>query len=456
MEKQKEFSASDIENVIEDQFSSPENELKVISYLLRKNYKLYHEINESYFTNENFRFFYALLKKYNSSFPEDMLTKIIKTECKKEDHKKYKVYIEKIFEEPLTGINKNSINVLMQDLKKMSESRFMMGALQKIMNMIGTWDIKKAKKILRPIFSIDRTEMNTTGELLEDFEEVYQTVKEWGESKGRILIKTGIDRIDRLIGGIQRGEWGLIAGETGIGKSIFLANIALNACYKFHKNVVFVTLEMPKIQVELRCYSWLAKVLYSKFRLGNLSEKDLKNWRDTIEAKRKKHKTYFEIISKPRGTNCIDIENELYEIQERRGAKVDLVIIDYLNIMDSNKKYMGTGKEANTQAEIAWDLKKFAAGFNNSEGIPIWSACQIKDEAYGQEVISSKHIKYSRGISEHCPLIFGMTITDDDELVSTMTCSTVKIRDAVKVNPFQLFPNYDFMTIEDIEVDRSL
>jgi hypothetical protein len=129
--------------------------------------------------------------------------------------------------------------------------------------------------------------------------------------------------------------------------------------------------------------------------------------------------------------------------------------MDYLNIMDSSKKLRGASKESSTQAEIAWEIKKFAAGFNESEGLPIWTAAQIKDEAYGK-IIQSKHIKYSRGILEHCPLAFGISDTEDDEFTDTITCSSVKTRDGKRIKPFKLISDFDYMTIGDFKEEKKL
>lgn len=454
--KKKLVKSTDIENIIEEKFSDIENERKLMAYVIRKNYKIGYELKKEYFTNECLKVFLELVVGYQCSFTKDIFVDVVKKHSNKKEQKINIFYALKLFQEDIKGINKETVSSIVKEIKEISQKRQTMAAVQEIVLNIEDFSPKKIKKILNPIYNLDRVDENNRVELLEGFEKCYDIVEGWSSKKNSILIPTGIRKLDLAIGGLQRGEVGLICGETGIGKSIVLSNIALNACYNLNKNVIFFSLEMPRIQCELRAHSWLAKILYSRFRMGTLRTKDEEKWIQVVKKYRKGHKSYFIIVEKSRGASAEELENDAYEIQEERGQKAELIITDYLNIMESNKKITGASKDHATQAEVAYDLKKMAAGFNGNEGIALWSGAQIKSDAYGK-IIQTKHLKYSGGISEHTPVIVGISITPEDEFVNTMTVNIAKMRDGRTVTPFSIRPNWDYMTLDnDISEQKEL
>ena len=444
--------ATDIENVIEEKFSDIDNELKLIAYIVRKNYRTYYDIKKEFFSVDAFQWFYNLIKRYNCNFTKKIFLDIIKKESNKKEVERNLLYGKKIYETGLNGVNKDNVVSLIQEVKRLYEARFLMASIQKIVLDMDNFDLKKAKKILYPVFNIDRQTKNSRAEVLEDFENVYQKLQERKLLKKKSIIKTGIRKVDEVIGGINKGESFLIGGETGIGKSLFMEQIGINACYKQQANVVFVTLEMPVEMVLWRAYSNISEILFSKFRINNLNDKDILKWQKTIEAYRKKYTSFFEIVSFPRGSNINLIENYLYELQEERNSKVDFLIIDYLNLLDSSKQVSGGQKEHQNQSEASWEMQKLALNFNDGEGLAILTAGQLKDEAYGKEFVNLKHIKYSRAIAENINMCMAITKTEDNDFIDNeVTCSIIKSRSSAKVNPFQITVNYDYLKIQNHE-----
>jgi len=240
---------------------------------------------------------------------------------------------------------------------------------------------------------------------------------------------------------------GILIGETNIGKSIGLENFALSP-WELGFNVMYVNLEMPKSQVEFRADARLAKLKYKKFRLGDFTEKDLIKWEKTIKEYRRKRKNFFEIVCLPRSCCPLDVEREAERIQDQYGEKIDLIVVDYLNIMRPNKESKGSSKLWENQVDIAWELKEIATDFQE-EGVAIWTGNQVTDEAEGTSELKKKHIKYGRGIGEVAQIVLGLLQDQDDALENVMKLQILKLRDLRKINPIILRPNFDFMMLND-------
>lgn len=139
-------------------------------------------------------------------------------------------------------------------------------------------------------------------------------------------ISTGWPSLDRkLFGGMNRGELNIFAGGSGAGKSLFLANLGVNwALAGF--NVVYLTLELSEELVSMRIDSMLTGVATREiFR-------DL----DDVEMKVKiigKKSGAMQIKYMPSGKTVNDIRSYLKEFEIKSGRKVDVLLIDYLDLL---------------------------------------------------------------------------------------------------------------------------
>ena len=85
-------------------------------------------------------------------------------------------------------------------------------------------------------------------------------------------IKTGIQPIDERTGGLQPGTFNCLAGFAGAGKTTAAVNICYNAL-KEGKNVVYITLEVPKVDM---CYNFLSRHSFETKFKKPISHSDIK------------------------------------------------------------------------------------------------------------------------------------------------------------------------------------
>ena len=139
-------------------------------------------------------------------------------------------------------------------------------------------------------------------------------------------VSTGWKTLDKkLFGGFNRGELNIFAGGSGAGKSLFLANLGVNWAME-GMNVVYLSFELSEALVAMRIDSMMTDIPTREIF------KDL----DGVEMKVKllgKKSGAFQIKYMPSGKNTNDIRSYVKEYEIKTGRKVDVLLIDYLDLM---------------------------------------------------------------------------------------------------------------------------
>jgi len=139
-------------------------------------------------------------------------------------------------------------------------------------------------------------------------------------------VSTGWPALDKkLFGGFNRGELNIFAGGSGSGKSLFLANMGVNWC-EAGLNVLYLTFELSENLVSMRLDSMTT----------DIPSRDIFKSIDDVEMKVKmigKKAGAFQVKYMPTGKNANDIRAYLKEYEIKTGRKVDVLLIDYLDLM---------------------------------------------------------------------------------------------------------------------------
>ena len=139
-------------------------------------------------------------------------------------------------------------------------------------------------------------------------------------------VTTGWDSLDRkLFGGFNRGELNIFAGGSGAGKSLFLANLGVNFALS-GLNVVYLTLELSEALVGMRVDSMVT----------GISTRNIFKDLDDVEMKVKmigKKAGMMQIKYMPSGKTANDIRAYLKEYEIKAGKKVDVLLVDYLDLL---------------------------------------------------------------------------------------------------------------------------
>lgn len=174
-------------------------------------------------------------------------------------------------------------------------------------------------------------------------------------------VPTGIKELDDTITGLNRTDFILLGARPGMGKTSFALNIARYAAVKAQKRIAFFSLEMSKEQLVSRLLSTEAMVEGTKLRTGKLSEEE---WIRLIEAGDILSKTQLYFDDNPAIT-VPEIKAKL-----RRLRDVDLVVIDYLQLMTSSTRIDNRVQEI---SQITRNLKIMAKELN----VPVLTLSQL-------------------------------------------------------------------------------
>ncbi len=177
-------------------------------------------------------------------------------------------------------------------------------------------------------------------------------------------LPSGFRDLDELLGGLQRSDLLIFAGRPGMGKTSFLLSVALNAA-KLGGRILIFTMEMGHEQLTQRFLSMETGINTQKLRTGQLTEQE---WSRFVQATGRLGQLPIFIDDTPAMTP-IQMRTKCRRVAHEFG--LDLVIVDYLQLMGSGGTY-----ENNRVQEISYvsrSLKELARELN----VPLFSAAQL-------------------------------------------------------------------------------
>lgn len=219
-------------------------------------------------------------------------------------------------------------------------------------------------------------------EMLADYSAAKQARKD-GTSTG---VRTGVEELDRKLGGFQRGELILLAGYSSDGKSSFAVQIAWSAAVEQGKNVVFLTTETLRNQIRRKILARHSKLPQFGMPDG-MNSWDLKSGTLPEETEAKLHAVAMDLAKNPaygklylkqvpRSATIQSLDMVLHRIG--RGFDIDLVVIDYIALLNSERRRQSNREELE---QMMKDSKLLAVNFDNSRGVPVVSPWQVTREA---------------------------------------------------------------------------
>ncbi|MBZ5566701.1 MAG: replicative DNA helicase [Acidobacteriia bacterium] len=202
--------------------------------------------------------------------------------------------------------------------------------------------------------------------LISGFRDVKQIVKESFGSIDALYERgqrvTGLEThfvdFDNLTSGLQHSDLIIIAARPSMGKTAFALNIAENASIKDNKVVGMFSLEMSREALLLRLLCSNAQVDSHKLRSGFLGRDD---YQKLVEALGRLAEAPIFIDDTP-GVTISEMRAKARRLQHQTGGRLDLLIVDYLQLMSGGVPGGKTRFENRTQevSAISRGLKLLA------------------------------------------------------------------------------------------------
>ena len=221
-------------------------------------------------------------------------------------------------------------------------------------------------------------------------------------------VPTGFIHFDRLTNGLQKSDLIVIAARPGMGKTSLAMNIVENAAVNNGLVCAVFSLEMPEVQIIQRLLCSAAGVSMSDALSGKLTNDDWKRLAKTSEHLRN---CKINIDDSSRVTPA-EILSKCRRIKSRNDGKLDLVMIDYIQLMASGKRQ---GEENRTQevASITRDLKIMAKELD----VPVIALSQLRRIQSGEPQLSD--LRESGAIEQDADIVMfinrpDVNATDED------------------------------------------
>lgn len=372
-------------------------------------------IESKYFENASLRFIMENIKEYYNKFEHfpdyvDLGQKLIH-----ENGDSSKIHLDTL--EILKSIEKNPAYV-QETAMNFCKQQNLKRVMKKAENIIDNGRFEEYK-ILDNLF----TEALQIGIVEDDITDVFDNIEKTLEKNSRLTIPTGISGLDRLLkGGLGYGELGIVLAPTGTGKTTLLTKFA-NTAYNVGYNVLQIFFEDNASDIKRKHYTIWSGIPADE--QPDRKEEVLSKARE----KQNQSKGQLRLLKLPSSdVSMSDIKNKIRKMISE-GFKIDLLIIDYIDCISSEKSTMGD--EWKGEATIMRKLESLTGEFD----IATWTATQGGRDAISSEVVGIEQMGGSikKAQIAHVILTLGKTNEQKEHNLATLMLAKSRIgKDGVK------------------------
>lgn len=201
-------------------------------------------------------------------------------------------------------------------------------------------------------------------------------------------VSTGLNDLDRRMGGLQSSDLIVLAGRPGMGKTSLATNIAFNIANSYEpeqqadgsfkaKNggvIGFFSLEMSAEQLATRIISEQSEVPSSKIRRGDLTEADFEKLVGCTQTLQK----IPLFIDSTGGISIAQLAARSRRLKRQRG--LDVLVIDYIQLMQGSSSKSSQNRVQEI-TEITTGLKALAKELS----VPIIALSQLSRQVESRD-----------------------------------------------------------------------
>ena len=435
---------------------TPQLEKVFFNYIL-SNKKYFDVVKTFFFRNSEIQFVYGVIRTYmltntDTGTPtprqildmvsledkEGVITKEILKSILQVDLKEYD---EKNFIEP-----KFNAWILANRLKTGT-----VDIIDETRNLDSISDFEKAVEAAGRIKAIV-DEMSSTNfvdddDMGADFDDAESHVQD----SSRFKVSCGFPTIDHMLGGgWDIGTFNVIMAETNNGKSLWMQNFAVKSADMGH-NVLYITLEMSERKVMKRLGAMRLKIPINDYdvvskdidlikkRIAGLSKTDGGDIFD-----KKVGKIYAKFWAAGTAT-VADFDNYLQKLKEKKGIKIDLVIVDYITLVAAPKG-SGTDNLYSKGKVLSEGLRAIGAKYK----CPVITGVQVAKDAWNSADITLESVPESKAIAETADTFFAIIRTEEMKRQNLYRFKLLKQRDGDFLkSQIRLNLNSTYLTLEN-------
>lgn len=393
-------------------------ELKVLAVLLKRTIYLRYKdtLHINFFKSLELKLIYKTIIRLHEKFKRSRLSLsdiwiLLEKKLDEEDHKRYKKLLFKIKEQYLL-IVKEDQDIIHYSITRFAQENLLKQTLtarvQELESGIDV-DLSDLKMQVDKIISLDGNVK------ILDYDYMLHHKERIDLKQEPERIATGIcqELDDALTGGLAAGELGFFLAPPGRGKTLALVNVGANA-FREGKKVLHVTLEIRARSVGKRYDCCLTESTYDEIR-------------EQPELLMKR----FKLLKKSGGSlmikdysyvHCgVSELNSILEERNNTSNPVNLLIVDYADLMIPPQKYRDTRHEI---TKIYEELRILAGYFE----IPVWTASQGNRVSLSKRTIDMRDIAEAFAKANIADLIIAICQTEEEKMEKEMRLYIAKTR----------------------------
>ena len=342
----------------------PGFQIKVLSSLLtHKEFltNIYDILNEDDFTNNAHKWIVQEILKYYNKYHCPPSLDILKVEVKKLENEVLKVSIKEHLREAYITSD-GDLRYVQEEFSTFCKNQQLKKALLSSVDLLKAGDYDSIKIMVENALRAGQ-DKNIGHEYNIDIETRYK-------EDNRKVIATPWPQVNELLqGGLGGGDFGLIFGNPGGGKSWSLVALGGHAI-RMGYNVLHYTLELGEDYVGRRYDSF-----FTQIPVNNISQH-----RETVEEAIPQLPGKLVIKEFPMGKTSIHtVEAHIRKCYDL-DTNPDLIIIDYVDLLSSKKKNVDRKHEID-------DIYTSTKGLARELKLPIWSVSQVNRAGAKDDVI---------------------------------------------------------------------
>jgi replicative DNA helicase len=201
-------------------------------------------------------------------------------------------------------------------------------------------------------------------------------------------LATGLEDLDRLMGGLQPSDLVILAGRPGMGKTALATNIAFNVARVWRGEVQadgsmktvnggivgFFSLEMSSEQLATRIVAEQSGVPSADIRRGRISEDQFAR---IVTAAREMQKAPL-FVDQTGGLTIAQLAARARRLKRQRG--LDLLVVDYIQLLQGSSR-RGADNRVQEVTEITNQLKALGKELN----VPILALSQLSRQVENRD-----------------------------------------------------------------------
>ena len=339
-------------------------QIKVLSSLLtHKEFlvNIHDIISEEYFENQAQKWAIKEVLNYYDKYHTTPSLDILKVELQKVDNEVLQISIKEQLKQAFVTSD-DDLEYVQEEFTNFCKNQQLKKALMSSVDLLKAGDFDGIRFIVDNALKAGQ-DKNIGHEYAKDIESRYR-------ENSREVVPTPWPRINALLqGGLGNGDFGLIFGNPGGGKSWSLVSLGGHAV-KMGYTVLHYTLELGEDYVGKRYDAFFTKIPVNK----------VDSHKDQIAELIPQLPGKLIIKEYPTGKATVStIESHIAKATSM-GTKPDLVIIDYVDLLSSRK----TNRERKDEID---DIYTSTKGLARQLDIPIWSVSQVNRAGANDNVI---------------------------------------------------------------------